>query len=277
MPFQTTKEEYMFPGGAALEVSADGVTYYNMGTLAGGVTVTYNYDKKTTVSGNKGTIYSRATNETLALAPTALMSWDLSDWDKIGANLFAYSAVAGTPVAGATQVFASGAWSYNGSLVIENQNYDLSALTINSVTAGTDGALVEDTDFFVGLDQQGRTVITVIDSVTVTTESQTITVNYDYTPAAGKMITAGNSSTVLSRYYVRLRHYTNDALSTYDVELIAFGVDLDSGMSLNFKGDQDDGVNEITVAFTANMDTSRASGQQLFSLYVADSALVRAS
>ena len=273
MPFQTTKEEYMFPDGVAFEVSTDDVTYYNMGTFSAGTTVTYNYDKIETETGNKGRICSRAKNETLALAPSTLMSWDLSDWDKIGANLFTYTAVAGTPVSGATQVFASGSWSFNGPLEIENQNYDISALTINSVTAGTDGALVADTDYFVGVDQTGKTTITVIDSATVTTESQTITVDYDYTPAAGKQITAGASSTVLSRYYVRLRHYTNDALSTYDVELKAYGVDLDSGMSLNFKGANEDGVNEITVAFTANMDTSRTTGEQLFQLYVATDAL----
>lgn len=99
------------------------------------------------------------------------------------------SDTAASLVAGATQTEASGAWGYDDPIVIENQNGDGSELTINSVTGGTDGLLVEGTDYFVGQDANGDTVVTIVDSATVTTESQDMVIDYDYTPNASEDIT----------------------------------------------------------------------------------------
>lgn len=99
------------------------------------------------------------------------------------------SNVAGTLVSGATQTAASGAWAYKQFIKIENQNGDGSAITVNSVTAATDGALVADTDFYVGQNDAGEYGIYVIDSATVTTTSQALTIDYDYTPNTEEVLT----------------------------------------------------------------------------------------
>ena len=112
--------------------------------------------------------------------------------------------VAGTIVAGASQVVTSGSWGYNDPFVIENQNGDGTQLTINSVTGGTDGALVANTDYFVWKNSNWDTIITVIDSTTVTTESQTITVNYDYTPNASEQIEVNSSFTENALFEVKI-------------------------------------------------------------------------
>lgn len=274
MPVQTSKEDYIFPDGVALEISTDDeASWHNIGVLAAGAVVTYNYDKIETESGNKGKICSRAKNETVALAPSALWSWDLQNISRFSGGLFNYTAIAGTPVAGATQTATSGTWNYNKFILLENQNYDGSAITVNSVTGGTDGLLVVDTDYYVGQNAKGEYGVFIIDSVTVTTESQDMVINFDYTPSTGKKITAGTSSVVLSRFIARLRHYTDDALTLYDVELKVFGVDLDAGLSFNFKGANEDGVDEITVSFTGNPDTDKTDGAQLLELFVANDAL----
>ena len=111
---------------------------------------------------------------------------------------------AGSLVSGATQVKASGSWGYNDPFVIENQNGDGTQLTINSVTGGTDGALVANTDYFVGQNAAGDTVVTVIDSATVTTESQTITVDYDYTPNASQETAIRSVTTELPRLIIKI-------------------------------------------------------------------------
>ena len=114
------------------------------------------------------------------------------------------SDVAGSLVSGATQVVASGAWGYNDPIVVENQNGDGSLLTINSVTGGTDGLLVANTDYFVGQNAAGQTVITIIDSATVTTEAQTMTIDYDYTPNATEKLSFSIAFTESPRLAVRI-------------------------------------------------------------------------
>jgi hypothetical protein len=114
---------------------------------------------------------------------------------KLMGGLVDKETVAGTPVAGASQVVASGGWGYNDFILIENQNGDGSAITVNSVTGGTDGALVSGTDFFEGTNDAGQYGVFVIDSATVTTESQTMTIDYDYTPNAETRIYLGGQET----------------------------------------------------------------------------------
>ncbi len=95
--------------------------------------------------------------------------------------------VAWTIVNNFSQEVASGDWNYNKFIPLTNQNGDGSAITPDSVTAGTDGALVLDTDYFL-TDVDGVKGIMIIDSTTVTTEAQTITIVYDYTPNASEKI-----------------------------------------------------------------------------------------
>ena len=277
MPAQTTTEKYIFPDGVALEVSTDdGSTYHSLGTMAAGTQFTYNYDKLEVESGNNGKPISRAKNETVTLAPSEIWTMDPEVMEKFSGTAFNYSAIAGTLVAAASQLVASGAWGYNDFIAIANQNYDGGVITVNSVTAGTNGLLVSGTDYFIGTNDKGVHGIFVIDSLTVTTEAQTITIVYDYTPATGKKITAGTSSVNLTRFVARLRHYTDVALTTWDVQCIVYGCDMDSGFAINFKGANEDGLVGYTVAFTGNIDTSLTDGAQLFELTINDAALTNA-
>lgn len=124
--------------------------------------------------------------------------------------------IAGTPVAGATHALTAGNWGYNDPILVENQNGDLTQLTINTVTGSTDGLLVADTDYFIGVDQTGATIITVVDSVTVTTESQTMTIDYDYTPNATTRLWETEAE-VLGEYMLKFEATMTDgrAVKTY--------------------------------------------------------------
>ena len=63
-------------------------------------------------------------------------------------------------------------------------------------------------------------------------------------------------------------------MSTWDTQVVLFGVDMDSGLNFNFKGANEDGVNEITVAFTGNVDTSLTDGAQLMEMTINSSAYI---
>jgi len=93
--------------------------------------------------------------------------------------------VAGTLVTGATQVIASG-FTYNKFYPITHQNGDGSVLSITTVVGATNGALVANTDYVL-VNQGGVYGITILDSATVTTTSQIITITYSYTPSASSI------------------------------------------------------------------------------------------
>lgn len=95
-----------------------------------------------------------------------------------------FTTTAGTIVNNASQVLAVSGWSFSGFNEIENQNYNGSAITVDSVTGSVDGLLVLGTDYFVGKNANGKYGVTIVDTATVTTIAQTITIVYDYTPSA---------------------------------------------------------------------------------------------
>jgi len=114
---------------------------------------------------------------------------NLTNLAKFDKGLVSVESVAGAPVAGATQTVFDGSWEYNQFVKLANQNGDGTSPTVNSVTGATNGLLVSETDYFVGQNNAGDWGIFVIDSATVTTESQNLVINYDYTPSASKKIT----------------------------------------------------------------------------------------
>jgi len=274
MPQQVNQtDKIIFPDGVAFEVSNDaGLTWYNLGVLENGAGATYNYDKVEVETGNAGKLDSRVKNETLALAPSSLLEWDPLIWEKFSGGAFAYETIAGTLVPGDLQDIAADAVGYLQFITIENQNADGSIIVINSVTGATDGVLTEGTDYIIVRDAKGAYGIQLISGGNITTLSQVFTIDYDNTPAAGTLITGGESSFVLSKFMVRIRHYTDDALTVFDQELLVYSADMDAGLAFAFKGANEDGVNSITVAFTAVPDISRATKDQLFKMTINQAA-----
>jgi len=274
MGAQTTVSKYILPDGFNFSISLDsGSTWKDVGLLAAGATLTHNFDKETINGGNKAKIIEKISNQTVALAPSALWSQDLDVIASLMSGVYTNTVTAGTLVEDNEQTIASGSWEFNKFILIENQNYNGGIITINSVTLGTDDEIVADTDYYLGQNDKGEYGIFIIDSATVTTESQSVVIDHDYTPAASNKITAGESSATLNDFIVRLRHYTDVALTTYDIEVFIYSVTTDSGLQFNFKGQNEDGLFETTVALTGNLDESRTAGDQLFSWLVANSAL----
>lgn len=135
----------------------------------------------------KGTDFS----VTVDIAELDMATFSLTD-----AGWAVVSTTAGTPVAGATQTLASGDWNYNNFYKIENQMGDGTSVTINSVTGGTDGVLTDGDGFHFGKDENGNYGIYMGGAASeLTTESQAIVINYDYTPNASKDVTFNDFGT----------------------------------------------------------------------------------
>jgi len=120
---------------------------------------------------------------------------NLTNLATLDAGLVTLTTVAGSAVTNESHVIASGDWAYDQFIQFPFQMSDGTAPTsIDSVTGGTDGVLVEDTDYFI-MKHAGQWGIYVKDTATLTTEAQTLTIVADYTPAASKNLTFGDSGT----------------------------------------------------------------------------------
>lgn len=164
----------------------EALNYESLGYI-GGFNTTHIQDNENEVNAmncNVGTFQKTADK----LANINFTMLELNNLDAL-ANIIGSSreAIAWTPVAGATQATTANAYSFNQFIKIANQNADGSAITVNSVTGGTDGLLVVDTDYYVGQNANGEYGIFIIDSATVTTMNQVFTIDYDYTPAASEV------------------------------------------------------------------------------------------
>lgn len=149
-----------------------------------------------------------------------LEAGDVDTLENIFKGLVTKSSVAGSTVSGAEQVVASGDWNYNVFIPFTYQNGAGTQPTINSVTLGTDGAIVLNTDYHVVKDPAtGNWGIIIRDTTDVTTEAQTVTINTDYTPAAAKVITAGTNQTATPRYVKIIAPSEDDSSLTREITL----------------------------------------------------------
>ncbi len=187
MPRQTNEKNLIFPDGFKLEISTDGTTgsaWKDVGVLAGGANLTFNWDEFYLDAGNYEGLVDKAINPTVALAPSAVWNWDPAVIKALFPGFF----------------------------------------TSTSATS----------------------------------------------PKTGTDITyAGTSNQVsLTRSKLRLTHYTDDALTTVDWQFTLHNAKINAGASFNFKGVNEDGLDEITVSFTGKPDP--ASTYALFTFFKAD-------
>lgn len=174
---------------------------------------------------------------------------NLTNIAQLDSGLVSLTTVAGSLVSGATQLVVSGGWNFNQFIKIENQNGDGSAITVNSVTGATDGALVEDTDYYVTQNENGEYGIMIIDSVDVTTEGQNVTIDYDYTPSASKKLTFNESGNKTLKAMRLINIDENDK---------EFRIDIENGtnfapISIDFAGDIEDNVAILPVDFQGDL------------------------
>jgi len=275
MPNQTTKTtKIYFPDGAKVSIKASGdVSYFDIGALNSAITATLNWDENQVDTANAGKLEKQVKNMTMAGAFT-LINLDEEGIVKLGAGIFTQVDTTSSPDTGIdNQVLSSGDWVDKGinNLALVNAS-DVSlkasvAPTITSVTGSVNGALAANDDYEIIPDsnsQSGFSIILNTAGGTLTTIVQDITIVYaSVTPVASSTIYAGASTQVLSAYAMKITH-TDDNAKTRELEL--FSVDSNSGgFQFNYKGANEDGVEEMPLAFTAKLDTTKTSGRQLMS------------
>lgn len=276
MPAQTTKKSYVyFPDGCKVEYSTDGTTYVDMGATNSAALATLEYDTNQVITANAGTLDRQAKNLRMTGGVT-LINLNPTDIAAISGGLMTSTDTPTTPVTTSPdQVISSGSYTdvTPVNLIILTSSSDSTPLkataepTLTSVTGSVDGALAADDDYWIIKDSSSFSgysiVFNVAGGTTLTTVVQDMTIVFSSTtPAEKTTIQCGASTIIMQSRYLRFTHTDDNGLTR---TLTMFAADIDSGgFQFNYKGANEDGVEEMPITFTAQIDTSRSSGAQLF-------------
>ncbi|MFA5092083.1 MAG: hypothetical protein WC483_06060 [Candidatus Paceibacterota bacterium] len=237
-------------------------TLVDMGVLKGDASIEVTYDKVKVQGSEAETLVDYVKNMKASAAFT-LYQINLTNLQELLDGIASVSATADDPVADHQQFIASGAWEYQGFIPFEGQNSSGAVPTNITVSGSEDGPLVADTDFFVMKNENGIWGLYVINSETVTTESQVLTLEYDYTPAASYTLKMGAASDELTAKIVEF----SKTISSKVFRARLWSATNENGFSLAFPDSAGDEPASMPMTLTGGLDTTRTSGEQLIEIY----------
>jgi len=268
MPVQTTKKANIyFPDGAKVSVKAKGdADYFDVGAINSAVTATLNWTESTVETANAGQLDTKISNMEIAGGFT-LINLNPVGVHKMSGGIFTLEEVAAEDtVTFDVQDLANVDAGEKCPLlfVVNGHNYTLptsaTAPVISKVEDVSDPESVEEltanTDYTISK-MDGAFFITFVAAATA------VRITYGANSVVGKyLLHAGSSSKVLVPYSMKITH-VDDNGKERSLQLYAvYGNS--GGFQFNFKGANEDGVEEMPLTFTARLDTSLTSGKQLF-------------
>lgn len=250
------------PNGCEVSIGDEVASLVSVGVLDGDSQIEVTYDLVEYLGSMAEEVLSYTKNH-IANMSFNMVQHDLQKIQQIMGGLATVSVVSGSAVSGAEQVISSG-WTPEKEYLLEGQNGDASKPTINSVSGSTSGAGSVDDDYFLvkGADGQWRIVLRTDGTATFAT-SESITINYDYTPAESKSLKFGSSSAEITPKIVEFK--LTQAGKIFRVRVWA--AKNESGLTFAFPAAQNDTPANIPVQMKGRIDTSRADGEQLLEIY----------
>lgn len=184
----------------------------------------------------------------------------LKEWTLATLNLLqggTLSEVEGTPVASATRIVTSGAWDYDEVIWVASAP----TVAIASVAGTVNTTLVEETDYRVVTNAAGQTGVVMIDSETVTTKVQALTITYGYTPNASKTLKFGSAGRAPQYVGVRLTN-TNATGKRYQYGF--YKALVSGGFEHKFPKDGDPEPAGLPLKIVAYVDSTRPTDDDIF-------------
>ena len=278
MPVQTTRgTNIYFPDGAMVSVQTTaGGAFEDVGAINSAVTATYQWDESEIDTANYGKLAKNTRNHRIEGGFT-LINLNPAVVQKMGGGLFEVVETPGTAVTTIPDQVILAGWDDNISypLIAKKSSTDSTELkltaipTLTSVTldaAVTKETLTENNDYIVVADSGSSSGYSIVfmskNMTTLNPKTKAITIVYGTnTPVANTTIYAGSSTQTLSAYALRIAH-TDDAGLVRKLDLYSVSPTT-GGFQFNFKGANEDGVEEMPLTFTAKVDTSKTDGRQL--------------
>ena len=282
MGIQTTVKDYVYiPDSAKVELSTDLSSWSDIGVVQGDITNVYQYEMNEVQSANGGALFRSIKNMRIE-GNFVLMNLNLDNITTLSGGIFTKIVTTATPITTSPdQVIASGATELKpinlAPLTSSSDSTPLKASavpTLTSVIGSVDGALVANDDYTIIEDDNsysGYSIIFNTAGAILTTMAQTFTIDYaSVTPVSNTTITAGESVQKLTARGLRFTHTDENGLAR---ALTLYAVDIDpGGFQFNFKSALAENTEEMPIAYTARLDTSRSNGDQLFNFSVDEGA-----
>ena len=265
-------------------MAAGDVSYTDLGAINSAVTATLNWTENQIETANAGKTIKQI-KEMQIEGGFTLINLNPVGVEKLGGGLFTKVDTAGTATTDIPDQVIAANWNDNVKyeLIMLTSSSDSTKLrttakpTLTSVTldATPPETLTENDDYVIVADTgsySGWSIQFISANMTTgTPKANTITINYgSNTPVAKTTLYAGSSTELLTAYAMKITH-TDDNSLTRVLEL--YSVDPNSGgFQFNFKGANEDGLEEMPLTYMAKIDSSKTSGRQLMAFSVDNGA-----
>jgi hypothetical protein len=256
-------EKVMLPRGLEVAIQTDPATpnvYTDLGVTYSDGSIEYSSDRTEWTGSAAQPIITYYSNMQISAA-FDLVQLKLENIHKLMSGVSNLVVDEASPVSVTDEDLAAGSWALETFIPFANQN---GAGTVpTSITVANDGALTLDTDYLV---VKSGTLWGVIILDTASTDiTETLELNYTYTPAASKKLTVGSSSVSVTPRALRIRQNQGTIVSPKYLEFILYSTTMESGLSLTFNRFDSDTPQLIPITMTGRADFSRDDKDQLFS------------
>jgi hypothetical protein len=271
MPRQTASKQYIFPDGFQFAVDI-GDGFEDVGLVAGGATGTLNWDEMRLDGGNYLNVIKKAKNFRFQLSPSAIWNWDLSIFNKLFGGVTEMSTgdlvnKSGYAVDLVPQSYRLTHFDGEDARTLIADNITaLTADTVNDYITVPKSVFTTSLTWTTAIDGlvniEGKHEVHVSDANTAgaTGHFYTDATNLYLIVATGTYLDLAGAKTGLAGTKVV-------AFNSIEWQFTLYNATTDSGASFNFKGINEDGVNELTVGFTAEPDPDE--GYRLMKLFIA--------
>jgi len=278
MPRQTNEKRIRFPDGFKMGIDS-GNGFEDVGVLAGGATATLSWTDFHYDAGNYVDLVDKSKDPTVVLAPSAILNFNPATIAKLFPGFLA-SASTATPGDGFNLTYAgtSNQVTLNRVTVklIHFSADDTATLVEDDITAydesGTNNDLITvPKTTFSGALTWGATLID--GYVEIAGMSEVKAADADLVASQGKFYTDATNlyfivdagAYDLASAKTAFAGTSVKFYKTIDWEFFQYNAKVDAGASFNFKGMNEDGLDEITVSFTGKPDP--ANEYRLLKLY----------
>jgi len=257
--YQTTtqKSNTIRFGSAKIEVGATVDTLVNLGT-AQNVEFKESYTPIVLKPDNAPEI-TVGVREHYATATFDLWEVDLSNLNLIRGGIDTYSTVAGTQTSVTDELVTL---TGTNLIRLKNKNGDGTEVASITVKGSDNGATTRNTDYIIGVDSAGWTVIGRVSTSLNISDGETVKVSYTYTPSASVKLSSGGKNTINPRV-VRLTN-TNTAGKKFQITIYA--AKNQSGIELKLPGDDSEDPLAVPIELKGIIDPTRTAGDQLFEI-----------
>jgi len=281
MPIQTKKKANIyFPDGARVLVkaSATDTNWYDLGAINSAINATLNWDEVEIETANAGALDTRINNMTVA-GDFTLINLNAEGVGKLGGGMFNIQSVRPVVSESGASTIALSSMALPVAGMESGVLYGFDLVDALGNTYAIDGDVTDLVTSVYQTDASGTSTTWasasysvyndgIIFNSAISAAAGDFTIEFGYLSASesGKAISAGSSTLVLKAFAMRIEH--EDDTGKIDRSLDLYAVNSQSGgFQFNFKGANEDGIEEMPLSFTARLDSNRNDKNQLLTWF----------